>query len=68
MADVVGVVFHNGTKTYHFDPAGLELSRGDRVVVQTMKGTFCPTRTMPPRSAKWSSRPTSSTTPNCLLL
>ena len=39
MADVVGVVFHNGTKTYHFDPAGLELSRGDRVVVQTMKGT-----------------------------
>ncbi|MFH0916014.1 MAG: stage 0 sporulation family protein [bacterium] len=39
MADVVGVVFHNGIKTYHFDPAGLELSRGDRVVVQTMKGT-----------------------------
>ena len=39
MADVVGVVFHNGAKTYHFDPAGLELSRGDRVVVQTMKGT-----------------------------
>ncbi len=39
MADVVGVLFHNGTKTYHFDPAGLELSRGDRVVVQTMRGT-----------------------------
>lgn len=38
MADVVGVVFQNGTKTYYFDPAGLELSRGDRVVVQTMKG------------------------------
>ena len=39
MADVVGVVFHDGIKTYYFDPAGLELSRGDRVVVQTMKGT-----------------------------
>jgi cell fate regulator YaaT (PSP1 superfamily) len=39
VADVVGVVFHNGIKTYYFDPAGLELSRGDRVVVQTMQGT-----------------------------
>ena len=39
MADVVGVVFHNGIKTYYFDPAGLELSRGDRVVVQTMQGS-----------------------------
>ena len=39
MADVVGVVFHPGSKTYHFDPAGLELSLGDRVVVQTIHGT-----------------------------
>ena len=38
MADVVGIVFPNGTKTYYFDPAGLELSRGDRVVVQTANG------------------------------
>ena len=38
MADVVGVIFPNGTKTYYFDPAGLELSRGDRVVVQTSNG------------------------------
>ncbi len=38
MADVVGVVFPNGIKTYYFDPAGLELSRGDRVVVQTSNG------------------------------
>ena len=38
MADVVGVVFPNGTKTYYFDPAGLELARGDRVVVQTANG------------------------------
>ncbi len=38
MADVVGVVFQEGSKTYHFDSAGLELVRGDRVVVQTSKG------------------------------
>ena len=38
MADVVGVVFRGGVKVYHFDPAGLEISRGDRVVVQTSSG------------------------------
>jgi cell fate regulator YaaT (PSP1 superfamily) len=38
VADVVGVTFPNGTKTYYFDPAGLELVRGDRVVVQTANG------------------------------
>jgi cell fate regulator YaaT (PSP1 superfamily) len=38
VADVVGVTFPNGTKTYYFDPAGLELARGDRVVVQTANG------------------------------
>jgi cell fate regulator YaaT (PSP1 superfamily) len=49
VADVVGVAFHKGTKTYHFDPAGLELSRGDRVVVQTMKGTEIAQVVEPPR-------------------
>ena len=38
MAEVVGVVFPGGVKVYHFDPAGLELSRGDSVVVQTSSG------------------------------
>ena len=38
MAEVVGVVFPGGVKVYHFDPAGLELSDGDRVVVQTSSG------------------------------
>lgn len=38
MAEVVGVVFRSGSKIYHFDPAGLELCRGDRVVVQTING------------------------------
>ncbi|MHB0979636.1 MAG: PSP1 domain-containing protein [Thermoleophilia bacterium] len=39
MADVVGIVFQSGSKVYFFDPASLELARGDQVVVQTMQGT-----------------------------
>lgn len=39
MADVVGVVFHKGGRVYYFDPASIELVRGDQVVVQTMGGT-----------------------------
>lgn len=38
MADVVGVVFQDGSKAYHFNSAGFELALGDRVVVQTSKG------------------------------
>ncbi len=39
MTDVVGVVFHKGGRVYYFDPASIELARGDQVVVQTMRGT-----------------------------
>ena len=39
MPSVVGVMFQNGGKVYHFDPGALELGRGDQVVVQTMQGT-----------------------------
>lgn len=39
MGDVVGVVFHKGGRVYYFDPASIELIRGDQVVVQTMGGT-----------------------------
>jgi cell fate regulator YaaT (PSP1 superfamily) len=38
VADIVGVVFRGGIKIYHFDPAGLALECGDRVVVQTSSG------------------------------
>jgi cell fate regulator YaaT (PSP1 superfamily) len=38
VADVVGVVFQDRSKTYHFDSAGLQLSCGDNVIVQTSKG------------------------------
>ncbi|MBU2601577.1 MAG: stage 0 sporulation family protein [Actinobacteria bacterium] len=39
MADVVGIVFQKGGKVYYFDPASAELTRGEQVVVQTMRGT-----------------------------
>lgn len=39
MADIVGIVFQSGGKVYYFDPATLELARGEQVVVQTMRGT-----------------------------
>jgi cell fate regulator YaaT (PSP1 superfamily) len=38
VAEIVGIIFRGGVKVYHFDPAGLELERGDRVVVQTSSG------------------------------
>ncbi len=49
MAEIVGVVFRGGVKVYHFDPAGLELNRGDRVVVQTVSGPEIGQVVEPPR-------------------
>ena len=57
MADIVGVVFRNGIKVYHFDPAGLELSRGDRVVVQTSSGPEIGQVVEPPRTVDDSELP-----------
>jgi len=50
VAEVVGVVFPGGVKVYHFDPAGLELCRGDRVVVQTSSGPEIGQVVEPPHS------------------
>lgn len=38
MPEVVGVVFRVGGKTYTFESGGLELSRGDLVVIETSRG------------------------------
>jgi len=38
MVKVVGVRFKNAGKIYYFDPADLELSDGDKVVVETVRG------------------------------
>ncbi len=59
MADVVGVVFQEGSKTYHFDSAGLELVRGDRVVVQTSKGAEIGQVVEPPHHVEDSELPAS---------
>ena len=38
MAQVVSVKFRNRGKIYFFDPAGVEVRDGDKVVVETSKG------------------------------
>ncbi len=38
MPEVVEVAFRNGCKVYSFDPAGLEISVGDQVIVRTSRG------------------------------
>jgi cell fate regulator YaaT (PSP1 superfamily) len=38
MAAVVGVAFRDRSRHYWFDPAGIEISPGDRVVVETARG------------------------------
>ena len=38
MIRIVGVKFRNKGKTYHFDPADLDLKNGDSVVVETERG------------------------------
>lgn len=41
MAKVVGVRFKNTGKTYYFDPNGLDIKKGQTLVVETSKGTEC---------------------------
>lgn len=38
MAEVVSIKFARRGKTYYFDPAGIQVNKGDRVVVETAKG------------------------------
>jgi cell fate regulator YaaT (PSP1 superfamily) len=38
---IVSVVFNDGGKVYHFDPADLEPAVGDSVIVETARGTDC---------------------------
>ncbi len=38
MIDVVGIKFRNNGKIYYFDPAQIELAKGDDVIVETAKG------------------------------
>lgn len=41
MAEVVGVRFKDVGKVYYFDPDGIQLKKGERVVVETARGVEC---------------------------
>jgi len=41
MINVVGVRFKNAGKVYYFDPGDMELSDGDKVIVETVRGLEC---------------------------
>lgn len=43
MAKVVGVRFKNTGKVYYFDPMGMEISKGQLLIVETAKGIECGT-------------------------
>ena len=36
--EVVGIKFRGGGKVYYFDPAGIEFTKGDHAVVETVRG------------------------------
>ena len=41
MATVIGVRFRYAGKIYYFDPAGIDLSLGEKVIVETARGIEC---------------------------
>ncbi len=41
MINVVGVRFRSAGKVYYFDPGDIELSDGDKVIVETVRGLEC---------------------------
>lgn len=47
MVQIIGVRFREVGKIYYFDPNNEEYKRGDRVIVETSKGTECGSVVMP---------------------
>ena len=41
MAEIIGVRFKTVGKVYYFDPNGLELKTGEKVIVETARGVEC---------------------------
>ncbi len=41
MAEVIGVKFKETGKVYYFDPAGAKVERGQKVIVETVRGIEC---------------------------
>ena len=46
MAEVIGVKFKDVGKVYYFDPAGQRLAKGQKVIVETVRGVECGTCAM----------------------
>ena len=41
MAEIIGVRFKNAGKIYYFDPCGQAIDKGQKVIVETARGTEC---------------------------
>lgn len=41
MSEIIGVKFKDAGKVYYFDPDGIKLAKGDKVVVETVRGVEC---------------------------
>ncbi len=41
MTDIIGVRFKSAGKIYYFEPNGLEIKKGDNVIVEVTRGTEC---------------------------
>lgn len=52
MIKVVGVRFKDTGKTYYFDPRGLDIKKGQTLVVETTKGIECGTAQYPVKEIK----------------
>lgn len=52
MIMVVGVRFKKAGKIYYFDPGGLELKEGDKVIVETVRGLEYGEVIIPPRAVE----------------
>ncbi len=49
MARIVGVHFRNAGKVYYFDPKGLDVHMGDKLIVETARGLEMGSATLPPQ-------------------
>lgn len=45
MPDIIGIQFKENGKSYYFDPVGLQVKRGDKVIVENDQGIGCGTCT-----------------------
>ncbi len=41
MSEIIGVKFKDAGKVYYFDPDGIKLAKGDKVIVETVRGIEC---------------------------